>query len=126
MALSHSVGITFSNSGGPAQNFTASQTADGSSAAEVVIAPAASGFAVIFPIDASQVKSIVMWADAAMTVLTKNSGGSTVNTFALVANKPLIWQDGFPTTNPITNDCATLAVSSTPGGNLYVYVLEDV
>ena len=119
------VGITFSNSGGPALNFTASQTADGASAAEVVIAPGASLFQVIFPIDASQVKSIVMWADAAMTVLTKN-GGATVNTFALVANKPLIWQDGFPTTNPITGDCSHLHVSSTPGGNLYVYVLEDV
>jgi hypothetical protein len=126
MAINHSIGIVFSNSGGPNQQFTSTQTADGSSAAEVVIAPGASAFAVIFPIDASQVKSVVMWADAAMTVLTKNSGGSTVNTFALVANKPLIWQDGFPTTNPITGDCATLAVSSTPGGNLYVYVLEDV
>lgn len=126
MAISHNVGFVFSNSGGPNVQFTANQIADGQSSAEVVIAPGASAFSVIFPIDASQVKSIVMWADAAMTVLTKSSGGSTVNTFTLAANKPLIWQDGFPTTNPITGDCATLAVSSTPGGNLYIYVLEDV
>jgi hypothetical protein len=125
MAISHNVGLTFSNSGGPAVNFTASQTADGASAAEVVIAPAASSFAVIFPIDASQVKSVLMWADAAMTVVTKN-GASTVDTFTLTANKPLIWQNGFPVSCPISGDCTGLSVSSTPGGNLYVYVLEDV
>lgn len=125
MALSHNVGITFSNSGGPNHNFTASQTADGSSAAEVVIAPGASSFQVIFPIDASQVRSVIMWADATMTVLTKN-GGSTVDTFSLLANKPLLWQTGFPTSSPITGDCSHFHVSSTPGGNLYVYVLEDV
>lgn len=125
MALSHSIGINISGSGTPSANFVAEQSADGSANYQVVIAAAASNFAVVCPIKASLVKSVIMWADAAMTVVTK-SGASTVNTFALVANKPLIWQYGYPVSCPITGDCDTLAVTSTPGGNLNISVLEDV
>ena len=125
MPLSHSIGINLSGTGTASANFVAEQTADGSANYQVVIAPAASAFTVICPIDASQVRSIVMFSDAAMTVLTK-SGASTVNTFALVANKPLIWQTGYPVTCPITGDCDTLSVTSTPGGNLNLSLLEDV
>lgn len=125
MPLSHSIGINLSGTGTASASFVAEQTADGSANYQVVIAPAASNFSIVCPIKASVVKSIVMYADAAMTVVTK-SGASTVNTFALVANKPLIWQTGYPVTCPITGDCDTLSVTSTPGGNLNLSLLEDV
>jgi len=126
MAITHTAGITFSANNGTPATFQASQSADGEVNLDVTIAAAASNFVVVCPIDASQVKSILMYADAAMTVVTKSSGGSTVDTFTLVANKPLFWQFGFPTNCPVTNDCATLQVTSTPGGNLKLFVLEDV
>lgn len=125
MPLSHNFNIGFQQDSGAIQNFVASQTADGAISANVVIPAASSNFQVIMALDASQVKSIIMWSDATMTVLTK-SGGATVDTFNLVASKPLIWQNGFPVACPITNDCSHLHVTSTPGGNLNLYVLEDI
>jgi hypothetical protein len=126
MAITHTAGITFSSNNGSPTVFSVSQSADGEINLDVVIAAAASNFSVVCPVTASLVKSVLIYSDAAMTVLTKNSGGSTVNTFTMVANKPLLWQFGFPTTCPITGDFATLSVTSTPGGNLRVSILEDV
>lgn len=125
MALSHNFIINFQNDGGAIQNFTANQTSDGALSASVVIPPSSSNFQIVFPLTASLVKSVILWTDATMIVLTK-SGGSTVNTFNMVANKPLIWQFGFPVSCPITGDCSHLHVTSTPGGNLKAYVLEDI
>ena len=121
----HAMNISLTENGAAVNQVVASQTADGSTRREIVIAPAASNFSVVCAIKAANLKAILMWADAAMTVLTKSSVPATVNTFNLVAGKPLIWQYDFPTSNPITGDCVTLAVSSTPGGNLYLYYMED-
>lgn len=126
MAITHTAGITFSSNNGSPTVFSVSQAADGELNLDVVIAPAASNFSIVCPVTASLVKSVLIYADAAMTVVTKNSGGTTVNTFTMSANKPLFWQYGFPTSCPITGDCATLSVTSTPGGNLRVSILEDV
>lgn len=126
MAITHTLGISFNSNNNTPTNFTSTQASDGEINLDVTIAPAASAFSVVCPISYALVKSVLMYSDAAMTVVTKTTGGSTVNTFTLVANKPLLWQFGFPTASPITGDCATLAVTSTPGGNLRVSVLEDV
>lgn len=125
MAITHNAGISFSANNGTPTSFTVTQSADGEVNLDVTIAPAASNFAVVCPIDASQVKSILMYSDAAMTVVTKN-GATTVDTFTLSANKPLFWQFGMPINSPITGDCTALAVTSTPGGTLKLFVLEDV
>ena len=126
MAITHTAGITFSSNNGSPTVFSVSQSADGELNLDVVIAPAASNFSIVCPVTASLVKSVLIYTDAAMTVLTKNGGGTTVNTFTMAANKPLLWQFGFPTSCPISGDCATLSVTSTPGGNLRVSILEDV
>jgi hypothetical protein len=126
MAITHAAGITFSSNNGSPTSFSFNQSADGEINLDVVIAAAASNFSIVCPISSSLVKSLLIYSDATMTVVTKATGGTTVNTFAMVANKPLLWQFGFPTTCPITGDCATLSVTSTSGGNLRVSVLEDV
>lgn len=125
MPITHAFNISLTENGTPVNSVVSSYSADGSTRREIVIAPAASNFSVVCAIKAASLKSIIMWADAAMTVLTKSAVPATVNTFNLVANKPLIWQQDMPTSNPITGDCVTLAVTSTPGGNLYIYFEED-
>ena len=80
MAITHTAGITFSSNNGSPTVFSISQAADGEINLDVVIAAAASSFSVVCPITSSLVKSVLIYADAAMTVLTKNSGGTTVNT----------------------------------------------
>ena len=125
MAITHSFIINFQSDNGTSQSLTTTQTNDGALTASVVIPAASSNLQVIFPLTATLVRSVLMWTDAAMTVVNKN-GASTVNTFTMVASKPLIWQTGFPYTNPITGDFTHLHVTSTPGGNLYIQVLEDI
>ena len=125
MPFTHTVSYNFSDSGGPNQNFSATQSSDGQVNISVVIAAAASSFAVVCPLTASTVKAMALWSDAAMTVVTKLAG-VTKDTFTLTADKPLIWQFGFPNSCPITLNCDALAVTSTPGGTLNLYVLEDV
>lgn len=126
MAFSHNLTYSFSANGAQPNIFTSSQTFDGQFALSVTVPANSSNFSIICPVDASQVKSVMMYTDAAATVVCKASGGSTVDTFAFVANKPLVWQYGFPTSNPITGDYATLEVTCTPETVLTAYFGEDV
>jgi hypothetical protein len=125
MAITHTVAYNFSKDGSAVTSFSSSESQDGEINLDVTIAAGASAFSVICPITQTVVKSIFINCDADMTVLTKN-GAATVNTFTFLANKPLIWQVGFPTTCPFTADFTTLAVSSSAGGNLKVCILENV
>lgn len=125
MAITHTVAYNFSKDGSAVTSFSSSESQDGEINLDVTIAPGASSFSVICPVTQAVVKSIFINCDANMTVVTKN-GASAVDTFTFVANKPLIWQVGFPTTCPFTADFTTLAVSSTAGGNLKVCILENV
>lgn len=125
MAITHTIGLTFAKDGSNVTQFSSSESWDGEINLDVTIAPAASNFSVICPISATNVKSVMIVATAAMTVVTKN-GASTVDTFNFQANKPLLWQSGFPGSNPFTGDVTTLSVTSTPGGNLKVCILENV
>lgn len=125
MAITHTVGYNFSKDGSAVTSFSSSESQDGEVNLDVTIAAGASAFSVLCHVTQTAVKSIFINCDAAMTVVTKN-GASTVDTFTFVANKPLIWQNGFPTSCPFTADFTTLAVTSTAGGNLKVCVLENV
>lgn len=126
MAFSHAVATVFSQNSGAAQQFSNTVTGDGESNVDVVIAAAASNFSVVCPVDVTNLKSAVIWTDAAMTVVTKDSGGSTIDTFVFVANNPLLWNEDSPYASPFSaTDIATLSVSSTPGGNLHAYFLVD-
>lgn len=125
MAITHTIGLTFAKDGSSVTQFSSSESWDGEINLDVTIAANASNFSVICPISATNVKSVLIVATAAMTVVTKN-GATTVDTFTFAANKPLLWQSGFPNSNPLTGDATTLSVTSTPGGNLKVCILENV
>ena len=125
MAITHTVAYNFSKDGSALTSFSSSESQDGEINLDVTIAAGASAFSVLCPITQTVVKSIFINCSADMTVVTKN-GATTVNTFTFVANKPLIWQVGFPTAIPFSADFTTLAVSSSTGGNLTVCILENV
>lgn len=126
MAFSHTLTYGVSVNNGAPTSFNSSQTFDGQVSIQVTVPAASSNYSIICPIDASQLKSVVLWSDAAATVVTKSSGGSTVDTFVMTADKPLLWQYGYPVSCPITGDCATLEVTTTPGCVLTGYFGEDV
>lgn len=51
--------------------------------------------ATIFAMDVSQLKSLFMVSDRAVTIETNNSG-APINTFSLLPNVPFVWQVGGP------------------------------
>lgn len=126
MAFSHQLTFGVSVNSSTPTSFTSSQTFDGQVSVQVDVPAASSNFSIICPLDASQIKSVILWSTAAATVVTKTSGGATVDTFVMTADKPLLWQFGYPTSCPITGDCATLEVTTTPGCTLTGYFGEDV
>jgi hypothetical protein len=126
MAFSHLISYGVSVNNAAPSSFNSSQTFDGQVSIQVAVPAASSNFSIICPIDASQLKSVVLWADGDCTVVTKNSGGSTVDTFTFTTDKPLLWQYGYPTSCPITGDCATIEVTCTPAVTVTGYFGEDV
>lgn len=126
MAFSTAVTYNVSIDAGTSQLFTSTQSYDGSTNIQVEVPATSINYSIICPVTAASVKSVVLWATAACTVVAKDGGGSTVDTFVMTANKPLIWQFGFPTSCPVTGDYATLEVSCTPAVTLTGYFGQDV
>lgn len=121
MAFSHTLTYAFSDNGGTPTQFTSAQTFDGEVSVDVLVPASSTSFSIVCPVDTTLLLSVVMWASAACTVVAKDSGGATLSTFTMAANKPLIWQDGFPTSNPLTGEIATLEVTCTPAVELNAY-----
>lgn len=126
MAFSHSITYGVSVNSGTPTSFTSLQTFDGQVAVQVEVPAASSNFSIICPVDSGALKSVIMWASDSCTVVGKDSGGATVDTFTMTADKPLIWQYGYPVSCPITGDYATLEVTCTPAVTLTGYFGEDV
>ncbi len=59
----------------------------------------------LFPvgIDVSQIASIVLYADGALTLET-NSGSAPDDTIVFAANAPLIWASNFPTIDGVSQN----------------------
>jgi len=126
MAFTTSVSYTVTVSGGGANQFVHTSAYDGQSACSVTIAPAASNFPVALAFNDTTLESFVMWSDAAMTVVFKDSSNVTVATYNLIANNPIIWNTDLGTANPFGDPVASLLVTSTPGGTLTVYAGNDI
>lgn len=126
MAFSHAITYGLAVNGGTPTTFNSSQTFDGQVSVEVTVPASSSNFSIVCPLDNTLLKSVVLWTDQTATVVMKDSGGSTVNSFSMTANKPLIWQYGFPTSCPITGAIATLAVTCTPTTVVTGYFGQDV
>lgn len=93
------------------------------------IGAAASDAAVACALDVSQIKSLFIVADAAMTLET-NDGGAPVNTITLQANIPFLWIVGDAPLRDtaggaITTDITGLFVTSAAGGLLQIRALVD-
>lgn len=66
---------------------------------------------VIVPIDVSELKSLFMSSDKALTVETNNPGGGSGvpdDTISLPANQPCVWAEGDPWDRPLTADVTKL------------------
>lgn len=67
-------------------------------------------------IDVSELSSIMMLASANMTIET-NSSSAPDNTYTLLANIPLIWQQSSGITNPVTTDVTKIYITKAGAGS---------
>lgn len=76
----------------------------------------------------NNVKSLLIVADRDVTLKTNANDGTADNTFALVANKPIIWTEDYPEAIPLAADVAKFYVNNASGANavLRIAVLSDV
>lgn len=126
MAFSHAITYGVSVNGGTPSTFNSSQSFDGQTSVQVTVPASSTNFSIVCPIDDTLLKSVVMWTNQAAIVVMKDSGGATVDSFTMTADKPLIWQLGFPTSNPISGAVATLEVTCTNETVVTGYFGQDV
>ncbi len=126
MAFSHNITYGVSVNGGAPSTFQSSQLFDGQVSVQVTVPASSTNFSIVCPLDDTLLKSVVLWCDQAAVVVMKDSGGATVDSFTFVANKPLLWQYGFPTSCPVTGAVATLEVTCTNETVVTGYFGEDV
>lgn len=70
-------------------------------------------------IDVSQIQTLFIVADGALTVKT-NSSGSPVQTLSFAANVPLAWATGAPNANPLTTDVTALYFTNAGGSTVNI------
>jgi hypothetical protein len=90
------------------------------------IAISATDALVAFTCDFSQLKSLYIKCDQALTIKT-NSSGAPAQTITLAANVPYVWTYGSGITCPITADITALYITNGSGSlaNLEIRALED-
>lgn len=77
-------------------------------------------------IDVSALKSLYIHCDTAITIET-NSGSVPDDTLTIVANRPVVWEDDSPLTNPLGTDVTSIFVTETASaaGTLTIKTLQD-
>lgn len=113
--------------GSVSQAYSISKSADAEvSVGPVPIATGQTAFLVNLAIDVSDLKSLFIVCDQAVTIKT-NSSGAPDNTLTLIANQPLVWYNGSYYTNLLTVDVTKIYVANSSGAtaNLYIFALQD-
>jgi len=73
---------------------------------------------ITFDVPYSQLKAIFIGTDGDLTMEVNHPGGTSTaadQTFTFAADQPLVWADGDPLDNPITQDIDKLYVSNSSG-----------
>ncbi len=89
-----------------------------------VVPPSSMNLAVGWTVDVSEIDVLVLYATAAMTLKTNNSG-SPADTISLAANTPIFWFTGCGLDCPLGTDVTVLYVTSSAGGTLSIRALVD-
>lgn len=123
MSINHILTLKYQN-GTDVLEHSVTSTAGAEKNVSEAISASQTDFAVAWTCDYSQLKSLYMYSDVAMTVET-NSGSAPGQTIALAAGKPLAWYYGSGITCPITVDVTALFITNTTAGTLEIRSLED-
>ena len=124
----HKLAIAFSDDENSTPvDYSSTQSGDGQTNIAVGIPSGSANFSISCPIDISEIKSVLINSDINATIQFK-SGSSLVQSMSFSGNKPLLWQAGFPNSNPITGDTITAVNIVSASGDMAfkAYFLMDV
>lgn len=121
----HILGLSW-NRGTDSISQTVSLTADGEHNYDITVPASTTNKQVDCVLDVSELKSIYIKSDVAVTIKT-NSTGSPDNTFSIAASSPFVWYYGSGITNPIGTDVTVLYITNATSGAATVYLrfIED-
>lgn len=102
------------------QQISSSKTysSEGQSGVSVSVPDESTDLQVVFAIDFSQVKSIIIQADGGDLTLETNSGSAADDTLALVDGSPYIWNEDSLDTLLITADVTALYLTNASGATV--------
>lgn len=123
MAFTHTITRTY-NDGAEVLTKNITVTSGATVAIDESISANQTNLLVALNIDVSQLKSLFILTDVAMTLKT-NSSGSPDDTISMVANVPLEWKNDGYHTCPLTVDVTGLYVTNTTAGTLKIRGLVD-
>lgn len=122
MAVNSSISYTANGGAVPISGVTSS--ASGTSGTEIDVDVPASTTNQLFTvsIDISELESIFLVTDGALTIKT-NDSGTPDDTFVFTANMPLIWVNGYPTIdgssqNPFDADVTKMYLTNATGSDV--------
>ena len=126
MSVSHTIKTTYSRGTGPQIVSTSQIAAEGDDYINLDVAAASTNLQIDLAIVRARLKSIMITVTSALTLKT-NSTSAPDNTFALLADKPLIWNVDSLTADPFGADVTTIYVTtpSGPSVNLQIVTLFD-
>lgn len=70
-------------------------------------------------IDVSEIESLIIFTDGALTVET-NSSSAPAQTLTFAADKPLVWASGMPSSCPLTTDVTALYFTNAGGSSVNI------
>lgn len=88
---------------------------------EVSVADSTTDDQVVMSVDVSAIKSAFIVSDQAVTIET-NNGTTPDDTFTLVANVPLEWNESSPLANPFSADITGLFITNASGATATVRI----
>lgn len=113
MAFSHTITRQVNN-GGETIAKTNTYSGDGRESRTIAVPDSTTDQLVNLTMDVSQIKSLYIVSNYAVTVET-NSSSAPTNTIALVADTPLIWHTGSYYTNLLTADVTAIYLTNASG-----------
>lgn len=116
MAVNHSITVGWQR-GSESRSHTVTKAVGGGQDIDEAISANQTDKLVALNLDVSQLKTLWIEADVAMTLET-NDGSSPDDTLTLVANEPVAWWDGCGWACPLTADVTGLYVTNTTAGTL--------
>lgn len=123
MSLTHRVGVTYTTNAGQISATTNTYTGSGEAVVDESLAIGTNTL-VNIAVDVSEIESLCIVSNAAMTIKT-NSSGAPDDTITLVANVPVIWTTDSLEACPLTVDVTKIYCTQAALATLKIRVLTD-